>query len=705
MSRRQQRSFKPQVERLEQRELLAVSGHVYSGLDGNLLYVPDGEADRIPDFANVGYQSGWIPLPGTPGGVNVPTRVTLDPTSGDQTARIQAAINQVQALPLDANGFRGAVSLRAGEYPISGHLRITASGVVLRGVGWGVDNGTRLRATGTNQRSLVQVAGSGSRQRVGAIRNLVDKVVPVGARSFRLDNLAGLEVGDTVVVTRPSPANWIQDIHMHLLAEPWQPGSKNLSWDRVITRIEGNWITLDAPLTNALEQRYGGGTLYEYTWPGRIENVGIENLLGRSDYTSATDENHSWRFIEMNGIQNGWVRHVRGFSFAYAVVDLKRGAKWVTVQDVHMIDPVSQITGGRRYSFNVDGELNLVRDAYARRGRHDFVNGALTAGPNAFVDSRAELAYSDSGPHHRWSAGTLFDNLSVSGNQINVQNRGNSGTGHGWAGANMVIWNATASGGFIVQNPPTAQNWLSGSTGSRPNGTMYVGPRPTPTTPDSHGTRVEPRSLYEAQLQERMSWYAEKREYWLGDMDRFAAGDGDDYVHVDPDWYASIDALTDHPLDEFDNVRGNHWVPFTFAFSLAPGEYVVGASLSLGLRAVGGLANNDRIYLDDLSINASLEDFGLAPLPTAGTAGRVLDLSWMLDYLQDGVLNVALQDDTAVDWAALNLQVVNLGTAPGAGDPIQRAPSELPLDSLALQYLAEMLQPVAERTGRSGRRL
>lgn len=705
-NRTRRRTFRPFVERLEGRELLANSSYVFPAWDGNLLYQPDGEADRIPDFANVGYGSGIYALPGTPGGVTVPTRVTLDPTAGDQTARIQAAINQVQQMPLDANGFRGAVRLNAGEYPISGQLRITASGVVLRGIGWGMDNGTRLRATGTSQRSLIQVAGSGSRQRVGAVRNIVDKVVPVGARSFRLDNVSGLAIGDTVRVTRPSTANWIQDIYMDRLAMPWQPGSKNLFWDRVITRIEGNWVTLDAPLTNSLEQRYGGGTLYEYTWPGRLENVGIENMLGRSDYGSSTDENHSWRFIEMDSVQNAWVRHVRGFSFAYAVVDLKDNAKWVTVQDVHMIDPVSVITGGRRYSFNVDGELNLVRDSSARRGRHDFVNGAQTAGPNVFVDSRADLAYSDTGPHHRWSAGTLFDNLTVSGHQINVQNRGNSGTGHGWAGANMVIWNSTASGGYIVQNPPTAQNWLIGSTGPIRTGSGYVGPRPTPTTPDSHGVRVEPRSLYHAQLQERMTWFADRREYWAGDIDRFSLGDVDDYQYVDPDWYATVQAATAQPLDEFDHVRSNHWVPFTFTFPLAEGEYIVGASLSVGLRAVGNSALNDRIYIDDLAISASFEDLGWAPIPTTGTAGRVLDLSGLLDYLQDGTLNVAIQDDTSVDWAVLNGQVAYFGAAPGGGAPSGKgaplggpADAWIPMDGLAIQYL------VGEHTAANPRRL
>jgi hypothetical protein len=56
-----------------------------------------------------------------------------------------------------------------------------------------------------------------------------------------------------------------------------------------------------------------------------------------------------------------------------------------------------------------------------------------------------------------------------------------------------------------VQNPPTAQNWLIGSTGPIRQGSMYVGPRPAPGVTESHGTRVQPRSLYYAQLGQRLA--------------------------------------------------------------------------------------------------------------------------------------------------------------------------------------------------------
>ena len=50
----------------------------------------------------------------------VPVRETIWPVAGDNTAHLQAAIDRVSALPLDAAGFRGAVLLRAGYYRVAG---------------------------------------------------------------------------------------------------------------------------------------------------------------------------------------------------------------------------------------------------------------------------------------------------------------------------------------------------------------------------------------------------------------------------------------------------------------------------------------------------------------------------------------------------------------------------------------------------------
>jgi hypothetical protein len=222
---------------------------------GDLIYTPTGRADRIPDFSNVGYRSGVVGIP------NVPVALTVHPGVGDDTALIQTAIDQVETMPFKADGFRGAVLLKAGEYQISGQLNIYASGVVIRGEGDGA-TGTVLRATGTSQRTLVRFAGSGSQSTVaGTTHEIVDKYVPVGARSFQVDSTAGLTVGETVIVNRPTTTEWVAAIGMNLLDNPWVAGDHEPNRDRVITRIEGNTITVDAPLTNSLDLNYGGGNI------------------------------------------------------------------------------------------------------------------------------------------------------------------------------------------------------------------------------------------------------------------------------------------------------------------------------------------------------------------------------------------------------------------------------------------------------------
>ncbi|MCI0356928.1 MAG: DNRLRE domain-containing protein, partial [Planctomycetaceae bacterium] len=546
---------------------------------------------------------------------------------------------------------RGVVQLTAGEYQIAGQLKIWASGIVLRGVGDSMA-GTMLKATGTDRRSLIVVAGNGWREPVaGTQHSIADPYVPVGARSFRLDSTDGLEVGDTIVVRRPSTQAWINKIGMNKLANPWQPGTKDLVFDRVITRIEGDWITIDAPLTNSLDQKYGGGTVVEYVWPGRIENIGIEHILGVSTYKSSTDENHAWTFVEILTTQNAWVKDITTQNFAYAAVSIRANAKWVTVEDALCLDPKSVLTGGRRYSFYIEGQQNLVKNAFSRGARHDFVLGALAAGPNVFVDCSAQYSSTDSGPHHRWSVGTLFDNVKVPSNEINIRNRGNSGTGHGWAGANTVIWNSRARK-FIVQSPPTAQNWLIGSIGST-SGTTFR---------DSHGKPVTPRSLYYAQLAERQAQPGlEAREYWLGDIDALNNTSGPAAaatVWSDSAWLEEVNAASGGQVKGMDSAATNKWVPLSFNFSLAPGEQVVSATLSMGVKGTSSSNSGNRVYFDSLSTSKTLAELKWGTISTTGISPKTVDLTPYLASLQDGQFNMALNNDLAVDWAVINIQVL-----------------------------------------------
>jgi hypothetical protein len=648
------RRFRPALERLEERCLLTTSSLVYPGPDGSLIYQPDARGNRVPDFSMVGYQTGIVPLPDTAGGVSVPVQVVLSPSAGDQTSRIQDAINQVSGMPLDANGFRGAVLLTAGEYDISGNLTISASGVVLEGAGDDPAAGTILRATGTTQRQLIQVSGSGSASTVsGTTHNLIDNYVPVGARSFHVDSTANLHVGDTVIAHRPSPANWIHDIGMDMLQNPWQPNSKNLDWDRVITDIEGNTVTVDAPLTNSLEQQYGGGTIHRYTWSGRIQNVGLENFYAVSDSVSGSDQNHATGVLLMDKVTNAWVNNVTGQGFAQNVYILNGGAKWVTLNNIQSLD--TSITSAAPPSgFLVNSQLTLIENSYVHNGYHAIAVGPQVPGPNVFVNVSADGRGAATGPHQRWSTGGLFDNVSVNDTQVQVVNAGNSGTGHGWEGANYVLWNVTDGNNAIqVYNPPTAQNWVIGGSAHSHAGNGIF---------DHFGTTVQPQSLYATQLAERLSdGGVDRREYWMGGNDNFAGGDPQDTAYVDPGWYNTVAGAlgTGQSIIGFDDLTPNAWVPFSFAYTVPAGEQVVGGSLSLGLRRTGGSSSSDdiRVYLNSLNNVFTVGSLGWLPLSSSSTKGVVMDLSGQLDQLQAGLLNVALENNAGVAWAVLDLKL------------------------------------------------
>ncbi|MHC4506343.1 MAG: hypothetical protein ACYTFI_23865 [Planctomycetota bacterium] len=471
---------------------------VGTGPGGKLAYKPfDGNGNIIPDFSNCGYMGGGVKIP------DVPVRATLTPsrigsaTGADDTARLQAAIDRVAKLPA-RGGFRGTVLLKKGTYHVAGTLELSQSGVVLRGEGQHAD-GTVIIATGRKKRALVQIAGGG-RIAPGTRREIVDAYVPVGARSFKVESTAGFLPGDAVVVHRPGTKEWIHDIAMDRIRQrgntkQWTAKGYHFHFERLVTGIRGNTMTIDAPVVNAMEKKYGGGFVYKYTCPGRISHVGVEKLRLVSEYEKGkekSDEEHAWDAVKISNVEHAWVRRVSAVHFGYSCVNVGRGAKHVTVEDCACLDPVSKITGARRYSFALCGQLTLVQRCYTRNGRHDYVMHARVPGPNAFVDCLAEKTHSDIGPHHRWAAGTLFDN--IKGGAMNVQDRGPSGTGHGWAGAQTLFWNCVASS-MKVDSPPTARNWAIGCVTRRKQGKGYW---------ESAGTHVTPRSLYLRQLEDRL---------------------------------------------------------------------------------------------------------------------------------------------------------------------------------------------------------
>jgi hypothetical protein len=489
--------------------------------NGKILYTSDSKGNVVPDFSGVGYMNSESVIP------TVSVVKIVSAIAGDNLANIQNAINEVSAYTPDANGFRGTILFNAGTYNISNSITISASGIVLRGEGFD-GTGTNFVATKTNQHNLINFAGaSGTTVVSSSKKSITDAYVPIGKKQITVASGHTFMVGDAVFVHRIPNDAWISLLGMDKLTSiipqdpttvDWVASAYDLYSERRVTAVNGNIITLDAPIMDIIDPVYATGELMKYT-SSRIEKCGIENMRISSNYASDTDELHGWEAISFDNIINAWARNIEVYYFGYSAVHIASSASWITVDSCKMLDAKSILTGGRRYSFNVDGQRNLVQNCTTRRGRHDYVNGSRTCGPNVFYNNTATIQNSDIGPHHRWSTGILFDNIVGNGSQ-DVQNRLDSGSGHGWSGGQIMFWNCTA-GKMIVQDPPgDERNWAIGCKSSV---ITNVGDWNTELlgTVESKGTFISAiPSLFQAQLNERLSSLLSVKEIVLLDENK-----------------------------------------------------------------------------------------------------------------------------------------------------------------------------------------
>ena len=485
-----------------QESIAQISSLVSIGTNGKLVYTPDSKGNIVPDFSGVGYRNSESPIP------TVAVVKTVNAVVGDNWANVQNAIDEVAALSLDSNGFRGAILFKNGTYELGNTINITASGIVLRGEGFD-GAGTNFIATKTSQHTLFNFAGAYGKTTLSSFRkNITDAYVPIGKKQITVASGHTFVVGDKVLVHRIPNDAWISLLGMDKLslvdplAIDWVATAYDVYSERKVTAVNGNVIRLDAPVMDIIDPAYSTAELMKYA-SNRIEKCGIENMRISSYYASDTDELHGWTAISFANIIDAWARNIEIYYFGYSAVHITSTASWITVDSCKMLDAKSIITGGRKYSFNVDGQRNLITNCTTRNGRHDYVNGSRTCGPNVFYNCASTIQKSDIGPHHRWSTGVLFDNIMGDGSQ-DVQNRLDAGSGHGWSGGQIMFWNCTAKK-MIVQDPPgDERNWAIGCKATE---ITNVGDLVTESlgTVESQGISIDAiPSLFQAQLKERL---------------------------------------------------------------------------------------------------------------------------------------------------------------------------------------------------------
>lgn len=503
---------------------------VTRGADGKLAYKPyTNRGDRILDFSYAGYKASEEPIPDVPALTtlnplpNTPAAVmTAEPADGelaypkgtDSRARIQAELDSIAAREPMANGYRGALLLTKGVYYVNGELNLK-SGVVLRGEGNGAD-GTVL-VFHHPQKNAITMGGTVNRPSLELQSNIADDYVSSGSTQLTVEDAGGFQAGDHIKIRREPNEDWVLTLDMDdprnadqigrkKKGKPWQPHQYVVEPIRQISRIEGNTLHFKPGLPQTYAKEHGRGLVIKTDLSGSDSLIGAEGLRIISnfdprvkqaergqEYLSDEDSNLAGGFL-MNCI-NGWVRnctviHTSKFGFRMT------WSMYVTIRDSQVLQPVSVLRGGRRYAFsNDDSSMSLVYNCFAEEGRHDYVTGSRDQGPIAFVKSRTLNAKGPSETHQRWATGVLFDTIEMKdGGSIDARNRGYAGSGQGWSGANVVIWNSSAPS-ITVENPQTPeQNFAIGCKGKL-GGDGFIG---------NSGDPVESQSLFVQQLMDRV---------------------------------------------------------------------------------------------------------------------------------------------------------------------------------------------------------
>jgi hypothetical protein len=467
--------------------------------DGKLVYKTLNGGDRIMDFSYAGYMGGGVSIP------SVEVKITLSPKEGDNSEAIQEAIDEVSKMKM-INGFRGAVLLKPGTYNCEKSISINTSGVVLRGSGSGAD-GTIINMTGKSH-VCVSVKGPVTSVNIGKPAKFADTYVPSGSNSFNLIDASGFKVDNTIRIIRPVTDAWLEFMGMDQLVrnakkQTWITGEINC--DRVITKKEKNKITVDVPLTDSYDSKYlnpPGVSIVKISTSGELSQIGIENFRIFCEPKSVTINESHHRAFTMSGVTDGWARNIDVLN---TVNSISVTGRRITVDHINISHDSATLGAAKPADINGSGPQLLFNHCNITGDNLFFFGtGAKVTGPVVLLN----CIFNGNGwiqPHQRWATGLLVDNCEVPDGGIDFMNRGAYGSGHGWTIGWAVAWNCKAKS-FLNQLPPGTVNWVIGSTGTHEQKAMPFNKEPLLPEGiyDSDGIAVSPKSLYLAQLAERL---------------------------------------------------------------------------------------------------------------------------------------------------------------------------------------------------------
>ncbi|WP_438481535.1 right-handed parallel beta-helix repeat-containing protein [Oleiharenicola lentus] len=458
----------------------------------------------LPDFGAAGASEKWQ-LDGLP-------VLLVSSGAGDMRSSLQHAIDKLSELSPSPNGLRGVLQLQSGRYEVGDPLRISASGIIIRGA---TDPNARtvLVSTSTNGEALVVVAPTDFQTKkkddpIASLSQTKPKKLSIsssqaaGARRVDVAEQHDFKVGDEVLIWHPGTSAWLAQVRNGETngVHSWRPGWVDIPYYRIITSTSGSWLEFDAPLYEDFDQAVSGATIEKATSPVLRKflledlNIVVRDSGGNNDRRTRTG-------IRLSAVADSEVRNVVVQGYSTSGFELGRHCRRITIDKCTAAAPFCEDEEtGRGYGFRLKGaELVLFRGCKTTGARYGFVMGGCWDSGVAIVDCQSSDnrigGFVSVGP---WAHAILLDNFRVDGSSIetalDLGNRHDDEEGRGWTCVRSVAWNCElASGGIRVQRPPLGQNFAIGCTGEIVEGSR-IAPKGEIV---SAGTQVTPRSLYE----------------------------------------------------------------------------------------------------------------------------------------------------------------------------------------------------------------
>jgi len=550
----------------------------------------DDQGRFLSDFSYAGYHRGEDPIPDVSGPVfNVaqPPYNAVPNDSGDDAPAIQQAINDVQAagggvVYLPEGTYYLAPTLYATQYFDPGRpwaLLITKDNVVVRGEG---PERTRLFYDSTFSKGggIILISPRPGRAAPGSWDEVLafdinkgdwenpitsslavtqDLLLPT--KVIPLAGTSGLGVGDRIIIQAERNSAFLADHN-----NPNWAWDKGVRYYRTVTAVGSNSITIDAPTRYPLKTAYNT-KVYKIHEP--IKEVGIENL-SLAMLEGPEGDISTARAIEFVNALNCWVRNVKsypppenqtGFDCSGNCPDELKyhihsngieifQSRNITVDNVHLGNPIHKGEGGNGYMFILMGNDNLIRDSSGFNARHTFSFKGMDASGNVIYHCRSYVTSTflqqkdnynlwrntlGSDYHMALSHANLVDNHTLEGDSFSAQFRGGS---HSIAAAENVFWNLNIierlpasdwnygpfagitsdqwGWGYVIGARGPEEETLNLYSGNTRYGGGFDNPNPGDSyrpdfyepasilTGDGQGETLEPQSLYLDQLARRL---------------------------------------------------------------------------------------------------------------------------------------------------------------------------------------------------------